>query len=73
MTTYTVAFAHPNIADTRLTAVDSFDLGEQVAAYLARRKALRPGHYDAVIGGSSGQIKQHLLPRPITFTIRKDS
>lgn len=71
--TYTVAFAHPAIPATRLTAADPIALGEQVAGYLARRKAIHPGHYTAQVGDTGGQITQPLLHKPINFTIRKDS
>lgn len=71
--TYFVQVAHTAVPDTRITAADVVELGERIAAHLARHKAIRPGHYDALIGDESGRITQPLLHRPIDFTIRKEA
>lgn len=62
------------IPAVRLVADDLVGLGEQAAAHFASHRALRRGiTYDALMGDTGGLIKQEHLPRPIAFTISKES
>lgn len=73
MSTFLVTPAHSRVPATRVTAVDLFELGEQVARHLARHKAIRTGRFDAEIGDDHGSIWQPGLPRPINFHISKEN
>ena len=73
MATYLVTPASPRIPATRVTAADLYDLGERIAAHIARHKGIRAGFtYDIALDEGGGQIRQH-PQQPINFTIRKDT
>lgn len=72
--TYLITPAYARVPAARMVAEDLFDLGAQVAAYFARHRRLSRGvAYDAELGDEHGAIRQSGLPKPLTFTIAKDS
>lgn len=74
MSTYLVTPDTPRVPAARFVANDLFELGQQVAAHMARHKHLRRGlRFDAQIGDQYGAIHQTGLRRPLTFTITKES
>ncbi len=74
MPVFHITTDRPRIPAVRLAADDLIDLGAQVAAYLARHRVLsRAVPYDAQVGDTHGAIHQDGLPRPINFTIHKES
>jgi hypothetical protein len=73
-TVYLVTPADQRVPAARMVAEDLFDLGQQVASYFARHRRLTRGvPYDAELGDEHGAIRQSGLPKPLMFTITKDS
>jgi hypothetical protein len=73
-TLYLVTPVDARLPAARMVAEDLIDLGSQVAAYFARHRRLSRGvPYDAELGDEHGAIRQSGLPKPLMFTITKDS
>lgn len=74
MPIYRIVTDRPKVPAATVVADDLIELGQQVAAHLARHRVLsRAVPYDAQVGDDRGAIHQSGLQRPITFTIAKDS
>lgn len=75
MAVYLVTPTNPKVPAVRLAADDLIDLGNQVAAYMARHKQLhRSLPYAAEIGDDYGALHQHgAIPKPVTFHIAQES
>lgn len=72
--TFLVTPADTRLAPIRVTAVDEFDLGAQVAQYFTtKRRLVRGVRYQAEVGSDSGAITQSGLSRPLTFDIVKEA
>lgn len=71
---YLITPTDQRVPAARMAADDLIDLGEQVAAYFARHRRLTRGvAYDAQVGDEHGSIRQPGLPKPLMFTIARDS
>lgn len=71
---YLVTPADGRVPAARMVAEDLIDLGSQVAAYFARHRRLSRGvPYDAQLGDEHGAIRQSGLPKPLMFTVTKES
>lgn len=71
---YLVTPADTRVPAARMVAEDLIDLGHQVAGYFTRHRRLTRGvTYDAQLGDEHGAIRQSGLPKPLIFTIARDS
>lgn len=73
MPLYTVTVQSQRIPNTRINAAGLYELGEHIAAHIARHKGIRAGFaYDIALDEGGGVITQ-APQRPINFQIRKDT
>lgn len=73
-TVYKVTTDRPKVPAARFVAEDLYDLGNQVASFLARHGALaRSVRFDIELAADHGQITQPGMSRPISFTVTEES